>query len=74
MIRKCHGHHMKVAKNKIKVEVTFGEDEMYLIHFLASKYGTEFEGDRGCLARFVHELVMDSIRENFKEEINEIRP
>ena len=56
---------MKIAPNFIKAEVKFDKDEMYLIHFLATKY------NEGCIPSFIHELVMNEVKTTFAEEIRE---
>lgn len=66
-MRKCHGDHMKVQKDRIKVTVTIAETQMYLIAFLADRYAD------GCLAAFIREAALRWVKANHQQDIKEIQ-
>lgn len=65
-MNKCHSYHMKAYPNKVKVTLTFSDQEMYLVQYLSGKYS------KGCLAEFSHDVVMQSIKDDFQDDIKAI--
>lgn len=50
---------------KLKAMIKFDKDEQYLVIHLAKKYAN------GSVSQFVHDLVMNVIKTEFKDEIAE---
>jgi hypothetical protein len=59
---KCHSEHMKAYKNKATVTLTFRNEELLKLRFLADKYS------EGCAMTFLQEFIVGKIDEEFKED------
>lgn len=68
-MKKCHGEHMKVAPNKIKIEVAFFNNtlpnSMYALKYLADLH------TNGCVAAFVHHAVTSWITHHCEDDLKE---
>jgi ABC-type transport system involved in cytochrome bd biosynthesis fused ATPase/permease subunit len=65
-MKRCHSYHMQVYPNKVKVTLTFSDQEMYLVQYLSAKYS------QGCLADFSHDVVMRGLQDHFMDDIRGI--
>lgn len=66
----CHSEHLKVGPKRIKVSVTFDENDIYRLYHLCQKYS------EGCIAAFIKQVVQTELtasNEEIRQDLEQIK-